>query len=71
MDPKKFFAELTRRNGYKIAKSCFLLRSRSRSPGVAGKLVGLRWHKSDFKHGGVGRGLGVGVTIRTRIRTPA
>jgi len=25
MDPKKFFAELTRRNGYKIAKSCFLL----------------------------------------------
>jgi len=25
MDPKNFFAELTRRNGYKIAKSCFLL----------------------------------------------
>jgi len=25
MDPKKFFAELTRRNGCKIAKSCFLL----------------------------------------------
>jgi hypothetical protein len=24
MDPKKFFAELTRRNVYKIAKSCFL-----------------------------------------------
>jgi hypothetical protein len=32
---------------------------------VAGKLIGLRRHKGDFKDGGSGRGLGVGVTIGT------
>ena len=76
MDPKKFFAEVTRRNVYKIAKSCFLLGSWSKSPGshdavidvydVAGKLIGLHRHKGDFKDAGVGRGLRVGVTIGTR-----
>jgi peroxiredoxin len=64
MDPKKFFAELTRRNVYKIAKSCFLLGWWSRSPGshdavinvydVAGKLIEVHRHKGDFKDGGVG-----------------
>jgi hypothetical protein len=59
MDPKKFFAQLTRRNGYKIAKSCFPLGWWSRSPGshdavinvydVVGKLIGLRRHKAISK----------------------
>jgi len=33
MNPRNLFAELTPRNGYKIAKSCFLLGWWSRSPG--------------------------------------
>src|SRR4029077_9625404 len=63
MDPKKFFAELTRRNFYEIAKSCFPLGWWSRSPGshdavikvydVAGKLIEVNRHKGDFKDGGV------------------
>jgi len=41
MDPKKFFAELTRRNGYKIAKSCFLLvRLRSAATTQVGQWIG-------------------------------
>jgi hypothetical protein len=49
VDPKNFFAELKRRNVYKIAQPCFLLGWWSRSPGshdavinvydVAGKLI--------------------------------
>jgi hypothetical protein len=63
MNPRDFFAELKRRNLYKIAKSCFLLSWWSRSPGshdavinvyhVAGKLIELTQAQGDFQEGGV------------------
>jgi hypothetical protein len=42
MDPKKFFAERTRRNVYKSAKSCFLLGLWSTPPSSDNAVIHVR-----------------------------